>query len=213
MNPYGSGPQPPVGAAPGAYSGGQIGGYGMPVVPYGHQAYGMQPLPNAWMWRAGNLLCFRREASLGNVCPKTNTEAPASASLSFSWAPPWTALLFLISPLIYIGVYLAIRKTAQVQVPLSPQIMSRRSLRIWLPLGGLLALLVSIGGGVISGSDDLMAVSVLIGLLAFTGSAIAGAVLGRPLKAHLVTHAFVVLSGAHPDYLARLPAGPVPMAD
>lgn len=201
---------PPFGAAPGHVSYPTSPAYGMPAPPHGYGFAAMAQV-GAPIWQSGPYLCFRRDAHLGDVCPKTSTRTPARATFRFSWVPRWTMALLLLSPLIYVIVALVLQKKAQVDVPLAPQLVARRKLRWIMPIAGVVFLVVACAlGGMIQG--DALPLAIVVGMLGLLGGVIAS-LLGQPFRTHLVTRDFVVVTGAHPDYLRQLPFGPVPVPD
>jgi hypothetical protein len=83
---------------------------------------------------------------------------------NFAWAPSWT-LIFIVSPLLYVLVYLLVRKRGRLSYCLGTEARARRKQSLMLVLGALLAGVVLGTIGVARDLDVLIAVAWIGGLL------------------------------------------------
>lgn len=159
------------------------------------------------VWRDGKLLVMSKNAELPARCVKTNEPTDRRLKRSLYWHDPLLYLLILAGVLVYAIVAMIVRKTATVNVGLSPQRIARRRWGIaigWLSFFvGVVLVIVGISN---STPKNSMAILVLVGLLGGLIGIIVGAVLAQVVTAAKITDDYVWLKGVHPDYLAALPA-------
>ena len=161
------------------------------------------------VWRDGNRLVMSKDAQLPYICIKTNRPATAWLRRKLYWHHPAIYLTILISIWIYVIVALIVRKKADIQVGLSAESFSRRR---WSIAGGWLGFLLGAGLFVVGIAESrptndlifLVPAGLLIGLIA----AAVGATLASIVRPTRITDKFVWLKGAHPEFLASLPAWP-----
>ncbi|TAK32199.1 MAG: hypothetical protein EPO40_03265 [Myxococcaceae bacterium] len=141
---------------------------------------------------------------------------PGSTTLrkTLHWHPEWVGLTILLSPLVYVIVASALRKSEPVAVPLCPThaVKHRRALiTAWGVAAASLVLLgctfveiASAGGGEVVGAAF---VASLLGLLAAPLVGIAGTRLLRPV---FIDDRIVRVTGAGPGFLGGLSPSPWP---
>lgn len=90
----------------------------------------------------GNTLIVERDATLPALCLFTGEPTLGQRERRrLAWAPPWTAV-FVISPLLYLVVYLIVRKRAWLDYALSERARARRRSGILTLFGGMAAAVV-----------------------------------------------------------------------
>lgn len=153
------------------------------------------------IFRDGSLIVARDGAPFPDRCVRCNQAAQGfRLKKTFYWhSPSWYALV-LLNLLIYAIVAMVVRKKASFEVALCPQHRSRRKLFIGLAIGlpvlGLVAVMVT-GGDVVAFWALLLAV--LLG-------AVLGIVGSQVLTPQRIEDGYAYLKGAHPQFLASLPA-------
>ena len=116
-------------------------------------------------WRDGELLMVRKDAVLPDRCLKCN--APAQGfqfKRSLTWASPWYALLILLSPILFIIVYVIVSRRGKVTVGVCPVHRNKRNRAI---LAGWLTALAGIASSFLAAAvpNDLFAVPIIVGLI------------------------------------------------
>jgi hypothetical protein len=164
-------------------------------------------------WRDGKALVVRREAELLDRCLKC--AAPTDGyrdrfSRTVSWHRRiWFVLVFISWPL-YLIAYYFVRHRTRLTVALCPLHRRKRAQAItiaWLcaimGVGSMiLAGMISDPG---SGSQPLVGIAIIAGLVLLFVGIIIGAVGSQVLIPKRIDKHFVWLSRVSPDYLARLP--------
>jgi len=157
------------------------------------------------VWRSGDLLVVSKGAQLPGRCVVCNRETSLRWQKNFSWAPGWVRILILVQVLIYLIVYLSVRKQANLAVPLCQEHEDKRkrdiSLSWFLVLGGLLMM---VGCFIFSDNSNLLLTVLFLGLL----SLIVGVVFsarGNVLQPTKIDDRYCWLKKASPEYLATLP--------
>lgn len=167
------------------------------------------------VWRDGNQLVMCKDAELPARCVKTNEPTDRTLRRQLYWHPPLLYLMVLcLGPglLIYAIVALIVRKSADIEVGLSPQ--GFRSRRWGIAIAWFSFFFFGLLG--IVGAENLdengnRLIPVFWLILCFGSIAgwVAGIVVGvvksRVVSATKITDSYVWLKGIHPDYLASLP--------
>lgn len=186
-------------------SAGECKACGEPLTPYASTTQGQ-------VWRDGKILVMTKGAELPNRCIKTNEEAETRLRRTLYWHPRWVYALVAASPLIYIIVALVLRQKADVELPLCRRIRRRRWFALlWAWIFGLTMFPLLIAGIVLSEPRSLGDAGIFIGLgsfiAAFVGLIISLSI-GSLVSPTKIDKQQARLKGAHPDYLALLPAWP-----
>jgi len=153
-------------------------------------------------WRDGKVLVARKGAELPDRCLKCN--APADGyrfSRTLSWVRPAWLLLFLISPLLLVLVYLIVRRRAKVTVGLCEhhrRIRTRAIARGWLTALAGIATMISAAAV----PDNLAPVAAIGGFCLVVAGLIGGAIGSRVLIVRRIDKHFVWLNKVSPEYLA-----------
>ena len=170
-----------------------------------------QTLRGQGVWRDGNQLVMRKNAELPARCVKTNAPTDRTLRRQLYWHNPLLYLMLIFPGLcIYVIVALIVRKSADIQVGLSPE--GFRSRRWGIAIGWLSFLLgavVFFVGVANSESNRNPAnnwwIAIIAGLLGGLIGIIVGVVKSRIVAPTKITDSHVWLSGVHSDYLASLP--------
>lgn len=120
----------------------------------------------------GETLIVDKGATLPNLCLYDGSAvrgAPTQKTLT--WVPPWVTLLVVLSPLIYIIVYLVVKKTGAVGYYLGEEARRRRTSGVVLLVASFFALFAFIVGAGLADAPVL----ILLGFVAFLTLLIAGA--------------------------------------
>lgn len=140
-------------------------------------------------------------------CVKTNQPVEASQlkKKTLYWAPPWLLITILLSILVYLILYLCMRKKVVVEIPLSPRgraiVRNNTLLAVGLLLGGLF---VAFWGG-FRFNSGLM---ILLGIVTAVVGVIWAVLKGNALRIAKYNSIEVSLAGACPEYLASLTHAP-----
>ncbi len=100
----------------------------------------------------GKYIIARSGDMLLPICVKTGRPVGADEMVTkrFVWAPSWVGLLFLLSPLVLLIVYLAVRKNCKLTYGLSREIKARYRNRIVIKaavcIGSFAAMFASFAG-------------------------------------------------------------------
>ncbi len=132
--------------------------------------------PQQW-WFEGDQLVVLRGASLpADLCVKTGQPTGDSAPIKrkVQWVHPLVAIS-VISPIIFLILYLIFRKQAELSYGVSPEFRQRRKIALGLMIGPLLPLIVL---GVLTESPAVIGVGSLVYLVAI----IVGAVMMTPFQ-------------------------------
>jgi predicted Zn finger-like uncharacterized protein len=173
---------------------------------------GLDSRPGHGVWRDGNRLVMSHDAQLPYVCIKTNLPADDWLRRKLYWHNPWLYLLVLVSIWIYVIVALIVRQKADIRVGLCrAQIVRRRWVIAGAWIAVLLGIVLCIGGLANSQPPNNSGwIVALAGLILLLAGAILGAVLARIVAPTRITKECVWIKGAHPEFLASLPAFPGP---
>lgn len=154
-------------------------------------------------WCDRNTLIVRKGAELPDRCIKCNAAADGYRfSRSLSWLKPTWIVVFLISPLLYVLVYLLVRWKGRVTVGLCELHRRRRTRAIalaWLSaLAGIAAFLVA-GAA----AQQFQTIIILAGFALLIGGLIVAVFGSRVLMPTRIDKHFIWLSKVSPDYLAE----------
>ena len=154
------------------------------------------------LWRFKRQLVCRPGASLPDRCVKCNVPTHGSRmKRQLYWHPSLVYLLILVNLLVYVIVAMIVRKRATLQVGVCAAHRKRRLLIIagsWLTALAGMALIFY---GLSNNQGGLS----LIGLIAFLGAIIVGAVLGPLVSAVKIDNEYVWVKGVCREYLETLP--------
>ena len=119
------------------------------------------------------------------------------------WCTPWAAISILASILIYLVLYLVLRKKVVVEIPLSAggRAILRKHVFITISLVGAGIGLVVWGA---SYFDTLVGL-IFVGILCIVAGLIYGVLKGNALRVSKIANGEAWLSGASPEFLDQLP--------
>lgn len=115
-------------------------------------------------WRLeGDLLIVDKGATLPNLCLYNGTAvAGGPTQKTLTWVPPWVSIL-AISPLIFLIVYLIVKKTGALGYYLSDEAKKRRTTGVLLAVGSFALFMISMFAA--TGTDE--PVFILVGFVLF----------------------------------------------
>jgi hypothetical protein len=208
--PYAN-PMPPAAGYP------QNPGYHVPSQPdysqapsYGAPSAGSyQPslqMMNNWnqagVWREGDKLVMHRRAALPDRCIKCNVPTNGSyLHRKLSWIHPLWGLLILASWIIYLVIYYALRKTAEVDLGLCEE--HRASRRTGITVGWLMVAL-GIGAFVFAIVGEALAF-LFIGILLLLGGLIWASYAAAVISVTKMDDQYIWMKRVNKDYLAGFP--------
>ena len=159
-------------------------------------------------WRDGDLLVVPKGAELPDHCLKCN--APAQGyrfKRTLYWLHPTWFILFLMSPLIYILVYLIIRKKGKATAGLC--VLHRKRRRRAILLGWLTSLAgIPTAFAASFVPDPYQAVPIIAGLVLLFAGVIGGMIGSQVLIPKRIDKQFIWLNKVSPDLLAEYPPWP-----
>lgn len=176
--------------------------------------YGMQSNTDVRneIYHAGGYLIMHKQAVLPNRCVKSNEPTEERLKRSLYWHHPGFYLLILFNLLVYAIVAIIIRKSAVIQIPLSPPFKRRRirnMLIAWLSVLSAIGCLV-IGAAIADGRTPQPIGVVLMILFPFL--LLFGALFGlygcRVVYAKKMDDHFVWLGGVNKEFQQSFPAWP-----
>jgi hypothetical protein len=151
------------------------------------------------VWRDGRFLVAAKNAALPNRCVKCNRPTNFKLKKKYYWHPPAWYLLVLLNVLIYALVALAVRKSAEVEVPLCEDHQRRRKTSM---LMGALLPVVGIGACIFGGSSEgLIVIGVGTTVLGLVWLVIAN----QLLVPNRIDENIIRLKGVSSEYLSILP--------
>ena len=169
----------------------------------------VMPDGQAGIWRQGKTLVMERQATLPDICVKSNQPTEGyRLKRNLSWHHPGWALLVIINIPIYAVVALMVSKRSVVHIGLSDAWRRRRLRRIWL---AWLCVLLAVVGGVAGvwiaeNGEESIGVPMLLGsVVVFFGGLLYGMISARLIRAKRIDKKLVWFNGAHPDFLNRFP--------
>ena len=172
---------------------------------------GPPPLPQGTfqgLWRSGDELVFYKGYPLPGRCIVCNRETSYWWRKTLSWVPIWVHFTIVLQLLIYLIIYLSVRKQADVAIPLCQEHEAKRKQNTtlsWVLVIGGLAMMI----GCVAAADipRLVLAIFLLGL----ASLITGAVLsvkGNVVRPAKIDNTYVWLKKVSPEFLATLPQAP-----
>ncbi len=176
------------------------------ALPESH-AGGPRVSDGAGAWRRKKTLIIDREPRLPDRCVKCNAPAEERLHVKISWHKQWVYVMVLLNVLLYALVALAVRKKAEVEVPLCLKHSQRRSMLVKASWMGGLASLVMMGGGFTSDSESGVLVG-LAGCLVLVPAAIVGTVAARPVFPEKIDDERLWLRKCSANFLDSLPEAP-----
>ncbi len=183
-------------------------------------AAGQTPLPgmvggngSGAIYRDGKTLVIHKSAILPDICIKSNEPTTSRLKRKLSWHHPAIYLVILLNLLIYAIVAMAVRKTAELHVPLAPRFIAKRKrnmliawglvlLGVVLFIAGIVVVDTPGGGGPLGG---LMLIAFPILLLTGSLFGIYGCRVVTPSR---IDDHYVWLKGCSPEFLAMFPQAP-----
>jgi hypothetical protein len=151
----------------------------------------------------GNTLIVERDGTLPALCIFSGEPTLGQRERRrLAWAPPWTAV-FVISPLLYLVVYLIVRKRAWLDYALSERARARRRSGLYTLFGGIAA---AVALGFIGGFAD-MPLLIVFAPLVFLVVLVFGMIKGRVLQVIRIdqTHVHLKLRPEAAQAFARAP--------
>lgn len=162
--------------------------------------------PNSWqqggVWRDGDKLVMHRHAKLPDRCVKC--DLPTNGSYlhrKLSWINPLWVLTILASWIIYLIIYYALRKTAEVDLGLCEA--HKASRRTGITVGWVVALL-GIGAFIFAIVGEALAF-LFFGILLFIGGLIYGSYAAAVVSVTKMDDQYIWMKRVSKDYLAGLP--------
>lgn len=174
-----------------------------PVAPMGPAAAGL--------WRQGDYLVIDKRIQLPDICLLTNEPARERQSVSYQYLPPSVRWLGAGFGLIGAAIAQAFAVNATVNMPVSDTVIGQRWQAAIFGFGGAILGIALFVGGCVAMANKLEAlgiVGMLAGAVALIGGIIAAVVLYKQVQSYFINETHIWISGAHADYLNRLPHWP-----
>lgn len=128
--------------------------------------------------RDGDTLVVDNGGVLPNVCILTGQPATERVHKKLQWVPPWIAILLVFcSPIVYLLVMLATRRTGEIDFAVSEAAKARRRTGIIAGVGGSFASLAVVLIGL--QAPDLTPLLALMGAIGFIVSLVVGITLSN----------------------------------
>lgn len=161
------------------------------------------------VWRTGDVLVLQKGAALPNRCVVCNGPAAVQWPKKLYWHHPGIYLLVLLNLLVYAIAALAVRKKAELVIPLCAEHDQKRrnavSLSWLIALGGILLMAGSCTQ--LESNEGLFVGILLFGLLVVLSALVVGSK-GNPVLPKKIDDYYVWLKKVHSSYLASLPPAP-----
>lgn len=160
------------------------------------------------LWRSNDVLVMQKQAVLPDRCLSCNRPTSYRWSKTFYWSSPWLRLL-MPWLLIWAIVTVAVRKKADLAVPLCPEHdeKRRRSTTLsWLLLAAGLVLFCG-SFALIDSNEGLFGVLLLLGVLVMVISALVSSN-ASPVQPKKIDDYYVWLKKVSPELLRTLPQVP-----
>ncbi len=171
------------------------------------------PTQECQVWREGNTLVVSAGAQLPGRCVKcASPEVTERREVAYQYVPRWSYALLVISTPIFFIVYLLMRKSSKLALPLCEEHAAHskklRMLGLALIFGGLGGGSILFFGGLAIEASSLIGGGSLLGGIGL----VVGIVLwnrgSKLLRVERITKLITRLRGAHADYLDALPSSP-----
>jgi hypothetical protein len=175
--------------------------YGAPPFAYGGApppAFGMAP---AGVWADGATLLMHKQAQLPHRCVRCNSAADVRRLNRQLWYIHPALYALVISPLIFLIVYLIVRKGARIDVPVCEAHVQRRR-NLMTVAGCLMALGIL---GFVAAAYLSSGIPFVLGLLVLLASLVVLVVGSRHVTPAKIDEQYVWLKGVSPEFLASLP--------
>ncbi|MEC8555498.1 MAG: hypothetical protein VXZ82_10885 [Planctomycetota bacterium] len=182
--------------------------------PYASPAMAAEPLmvhsDASGCWRQGNLMVVRVGSSPPPICVKTGTlVAKRGIKRTYLWLHPAWALTFLCGGLLYILIYVLLRKSIKIFVPLSPEGRAQRRRKIrnaWLlGLAGLVLMIAGLGLAIERSTAGLGVMMFITSMVVIIVAAIYGQNAANIVAPVKIDRNFAWFKGVHPATLEQLP--------
>jgi hypothetical protein len=163
------------------------------------------------VWRHEGLLIIQQGAELPDRCVVCNRSTVHRWPKTFYWAPPGLRLLIFMGPLIYVIVALAVRKRADLAVPLCEEHEEKRRSQVrngWLAGIGGIVLIVTSFLALSGDSGGVFGLLFSIGLIGLLSSAFLSSA-AVPLQPKKIDGYYAFMKKAGDDFLSTLPSAPM----
>jgi magnesium-transporting ATPase (P-type) len=172
-------------------------------------------------------LVLQHGAVLPQVCVKTNQPATRLLKRKFHWHHPALTITILGGLLIYVILVLILRKSMEVNIPMSEEAFAKRKKWMWINVMGMILCLLAVIGSIFGMAtlgrmppEGMLAMYICLLVLSFIGLLVFAIVNGRianVLAPKKITDMHGWFRGCHPDYLQGIkaahgqPASPYPV--
>lgn len=165
--------------------------------------------PGGGVWRTGDLLVLQKGAVLPGRCLACNGPVAVQWPRRLYWHHPGLYALLLVNALIYALAAVAVRKKADLVIPLCAGHDRRRRRLISLSwLIGIGSLVLLFGSFFLAETSEILfGVALLAGLFGVFGS-LALSTSGNPVLPKRIDNYYVWLKKVDSSYLASLPPAP-----
>lgn len=178
---------------------------------------GPPPLPGpaaaapSGVWRHEGLLIIQQGSELPGRCVVCNRSTVHRWPKTFYWSPPGLRILIFLAPLIYIIVVLAVRKKADLAVPLCEEHEEKRRTQVrnsWLVgIGGIVLFFASFMA-LADDSGGVFGLLFTVGLIGLLASALMSSS-ALPLQPKKIDSYYAFMKKAGDDFLRNLPSAPM----
>jgi hypothetical protein len=163
------------------------------------------------VWRHEGLLIIQQGAELPGRCVACNRSTGNRWRKTFYWSPPGLRILAFLAPLIYVVVVLAVRKRADVAVPLCEEHAEKRRSQVrnsWLVgIGGFVLFCTSFMA-LADDSGGVFGLLFCLGLVGLLTSALLSSS-AIPLQPKKIDGYYAFMKKAGDAFLRTLPSAPM----
>jgi hypothetical protein len=164
------------------------------------------------VWRHAGLLVIQAGAELPGRCVVCNRSTVHRWPKTFYWMPPGLRLLIVMGPLIYIIVALAVRKKADLAVPLCEEHEGKRRDQVrnsWLlAIAGVILMVLSFLALGDESSAGTFTIVFFLGVISLIASVLASS-RSLPLQPTKIDSYYSFMRKAGDDFLRSLPSAPM----
>jgi hypothetical protein len=187
----------------------EVNPYASPLSLDAYPAAMVEPLSGA-LYRKGKLLVMHKQATLPDVCVKSNQPANGwRLKRNLSWHHPAVYLALLLNLIIFVILAMVLRKQATIYVGLSKPWFHKRRWAIFIGWASFFfGVALIIVAAVLADQYPAAAVAIPIALVGMLVGIIYGFVVARIVSPKRIDDYYVWLGGVHPDFLADLPPWP-----